>query len=299
MDERLGAGSRWRTLTPTLILLILTLPIMVGYVWIIISTFSQRTYGLIPVDSEGNLGGLTLRNWAFLWEDPFIWQVALNSFILAVGLTIGVVLVSSLAGYALARISFPGRKGFLGTTLVLHAFPSVTLLIAIYFVLRFLTPIPFIGRGIPLIGGFGYDTLGGVILVMLALQLPLGIWLMKGFFDNISWDMERAALIDGCSRFRVWWQIIMPQIKPGIAALSIFSFISGWNEFLIPYTYITNQQKSTIAAYLNSLLSDTAPVNYSQVAAVGLFQLIPVMIFFIFTQEYLLSIFAGGTKGGS
>jgi inositol-phosphate transport system permease protein len=299
MDERMGMGSRWRTVIPMVVLVVITVPIVVGYLWIIISTFSQRTYGLMPVDSQGNAGGLTLRNWSFLWKDPHIWKVTLNSFILAVGLTTGVVLVSSLAGYALSRISFPGRKGFLGTTLVLHAFPSITLLIAIYFVLRWLTPIPVIGRGIPLIGGFGYNTLGGVILVMMALQLPLGVWLMKGFFDHISWDMERAALIDGCSRFRVWWQIIMPQIKPGIAALSIFSFISGWNEFLIPYTYITDQERSTIAAYLNSLLSDTAPVNYSQVAAVGLFQLIPVLIFFIFTQEYLLSIFAGGSKGGT
>jgi len=225
--------------------------------------------------------------------------VTLNSLILATGLTIGVVLVSSMAGYALSRIGFAGRKGFLGATLVLHAFPSVTLLISIYFVLRWMSRIPVIGNGLPVIGGFGYNTLGGVILVMLALQLPLGIWLMKGFFDNVPWDMERAALIDGCSRFRVWREILLPQIKPGIAALSIFSFISGWNEFLIPYTYIADQQKSTIAAYLNSLVGDTAPVNYSQVAAVGLFQLIPVLIFFIFTQEYLLSIFAGGSKGGT
>ncbi|OIO94086.1 MAG: ABC transporter permease [Anaerolineae bacterium CG2_30_64_16] len=295
----MGVGSRWRAVLPLLVMAVLTVPILMGYVWIIISTFSQRTYGLVPVDSAGRVGGLTLENWAFLWEDPNIWKVTLNSFTLAVGLTIGVVLVSALAGYALSRISFPGRKAFLGTTLILHAFPSVTLLISIYFVLRWITRVPILGRGIPVIGGFGYDTVGGVILVMLALQLPLGVWLMKGFFDNISWDMERAALIDGCTRLRVWWQIIMPQIKPGIAALAIFSFISGWNEFLIPYTYITDQEKSTIAAYLRSLMSDTAPVNYSQIAAVGLFQLIPVMIFFIFTQEYLLSIFAGGSKGGT
>ncbi len=298
MDERLGMGSRWRVVVPVLVLVVLTVPIVVGYVWIVISTFAQRTYGLVPVDATGQVGRLTLRNWSFLWTDSNIWKVAFNSLTLAVGLTVGVVLISSLAGYALSRISFPGRRVFLGTTLILHAFPSVTLLIAIYFVLRWITRIPGLGRGIPIIGGFGYDTLGGVILVMLALQLPLGVWLMKGFFDHVSWDIERAALIDGCSRLRTWWQIVLPQIRPGIAALSIFSFISGWNEFLIPYTYITDQQKSTIAAYLNSLLGDTAPVNYSQVAAVGLFQLIPVIIFFVFTQEYLLSIFAGGTKGG-
>ncbi len=299
MHERMGMGSRWRVVVPILVLAILTIPVVVGYVWVLISTFSRRTYGLVPVGSDGKFGGLTLQNWSFLWEDPNIWGVTLNSFILAVGLSIGVVLVSSLAGYALSRISFPGRRAFLGTALVLHAFPSVTLLISIYFVLRWISRLPIIGDDLPLIGGFGYDTLGGVILVMLSLQLPLGVWLMKGFFDNVSWDMECAALIDGCSRFRVWREILMPQIKPGIAALSIFTFISGWNEFLIPYTYMSDQQKSTIAAYLRSLMGDTAPVNYSQVAAVGLFQLIPVIIFFVFTQEYLLSIFAGGSKGGA
>jgi inositol-phosphate transport system permease protein len=291
--QRLGSA------VPYIILTILTIPVFVGYVWIIISTFSARTHGLVPVDSNGNFGGLTLANWSFLWEDPNIWFVTLNTFLLSTLLTIGVVLISALAGYALSRISFPGRKTFLAGTLVLHAFPSVTLLISIYFVLRWISGIPLLGKGLPVIGGFGYNTVGGVALVMVALSLPLGIWLMKGFFDNVSWDMERAALIDGCSRLRVWWEIMLPSIKPGIAALAIFTFITGWGAFLIPYTFITDQEKSTLAAYLNSLMGDTAPVNYSRVAAVGLFQLFPVLIFFIFTQEYLLSIFGGGSKGGT
>lgn len=299
MEETMGVGNRSRSVVPTLLLALLTIPIVVGYIWVLISTFAQRTHGLIPVDSDGNFGGLTLRNWSFLWEDPVIWRLVANTFVLALGLTVGVVLVASMAGYALSRISFPGRRTFLATTLILHAFPSVTLLIAIYFVLRWIGDIPVLGRGLPLIGGFGYNTLGGVILVSVALELPLGIWLMKGFFDQVSWDMERAALIDGCTRFRTWWQIVMPMIKPGIAALSIFTFISGWNAFLIPYTFLTSQEQSTIAPYVRGLISDTAPVNYSEVAAVGLFQLIPVLIFFIFTQEYLLSIFGGGSKGGT
>jgi inositol-phosphate transport system permease protein len=291
--QRLGSA------VPYILLTILTVPVFVGYVWIIISTFSSRTYGLVPVDAEGNFGGLTLANWSFLWEDPNIWLVTLNTLLLSGLLTIGVVLISALGGYALSRISFPGRRTFLAGTLILHAFPSVTLLISIYFVLRWISNIPLIGKGLPIIGGFGYNTVGGVALVMVALSLPLGMWLMKGFFDNVSWDMERAALIDGCSRLRVWWEIMLPSIKPGIAALAIFTFITGWGAFLIPYTFITDQEKSTLAAYLNSLMGDTAPVNYSRVAAVGLFQLFPVLIFFIFTQEYLLSIFGGGSKGGT
>lgn len=297
--ERKAWSDRLSEALPLILLVILTVPIVVGYLWIFISTFAQRTHGLVPVDSQGRIGGLTLQNWSFLWEKPEIWEVTLNTLVLAVGMTVGVVLISSLAGYGLSRLSFRGRKGLLAGTLVLHAFPSVTLLIAIFFVLRWLSGVPLIGRGLPFIGGLGYNTIGGVILVSLALQLPLGIWLMKGFFDTVSWDIERAALVDGCSRFRLWWQIVMPLIRPGVAALSIFTFIVGWGSFLIPYTFITNQTRSTIAAYLNSLMGATAPVNYSQVAAVGLFQLIPVIIFFIFTQEYLLNIFSGGTKGGT
>lgn len=284
---------------PVILLTILTIPVVAGYLWIIISTFSTRTYGLIPVDREGKFGGLTLRNWAFLWEDKQIWHVTLNTLLLAVLLTAGVLVVSAMAGYALSRISFPGRKAFLGGTLILHAFPSVTLLIAIYFILRQISKIPVLGKGLPIIGGFGYNTIGGVALVMVALQLPLGVWLMKGFFDNVSWDMERAALIDGCSRLRVWWEIMLPSIRPGIAALAIFTFIGGWGAYLIPYTFITAQEQSTISAYLQSLQGDTSPVNYSRIAAIGIFQLIPVLIFFIFTQEYLLSIFSGGAKGGT
>ena len=280
-----------------LIIIILSLPIITGFTWIIISTFSSRTHGLIPVDTEGRFGGFTLSNWNFI-NDPQIWKLTLNTLILAVGLTIGVLVISSLAGYALSRIRFPGRKGFLSLTLILHAFPSVTLLIAIFFVLRWLSRIPVIGKGLPIIGGLGYNTLGGVILVSVALQLPLGIWLMKGFFDNVSWDIERAAMIDGCSRFRTWWQIMIPQIKPGLAALSIFSFISGWNSFLIPYTFITKAETAVISTYLNQMMGDTMAINYGQVAAFGLFQLIPIIIFYIFTQKYLLQIFGGGTKGG-
>lgn len=285
--ERLNAAI------PITALAILTLPIVIGYIWIFISTFSRTTYGLEPQ------GRLTLENWSFLWKDSKIWDVTLNTIILSVGQTVGVVALSALAGYALSRLSFPGRKTFLGMTLILHSFPAVTLLIAIYFVLRWISRIPILGNDLPIIGGFGYNTLGGVILVQLALQLPLGVWLMKGFFDNVSWDMQRAALIDGCSHFRAWWQIILPVIRPGVAALAIFSFVTGWGSFLIPYTFITDQENSVLAAYLRGLMGETAPVSYGTVAAVGLFQLIPVMIFFIFTQEYLMNIFSGGSKGGT
>ena len=214
-----------------------------------------------------------------------------NSLLIAVFMVIGVGLASTSGGYALSRMKFAGRKTFLTGTLVLHAFKAEMLLIAIFFVLRFLGDIPIIG------GFIGFNTVGGVALVMVALELPLGIWLMKGFFDNLSWDMERAALIDGASRFRVWWQIMVPQVRPGIAALSLFTFIVGWNAYLVPFTFTIGTKVANMPVFLNQLISDTAPVNWNLVAAVGLFQMIPLIIFFIFTQELLLNIYAGGSKG--
>jgi inositol-phosphate transport system permease protein len=276
--------QRIGTAIPYIILVITVVPIFVGYLWLLISSFSVATEGLRST-------GFTLANWSFLWEPPFgrgypsIWRVTLNTFLIAISMTFFVVLVSSLAGYALSRQAFRGRKTFLSGTLVLHAFPSVTLLIGIYFVLRTLKL---------------YNTTLGVALVMIGFELPFGIWLMKGFFDNVSWDMERAAFIDGASRLRVWGEIIMPTIKPGIAALAIFSFIAGWNAWLIPKTFtIGAGQNATLSVYLQNFMGDTVAVQWGMVTAVGLFQLIPVAIFFFFTQDLLLSIYSGGAKGGT
>jgi inositol-phosphate transport system permease protein len=283
-----------------LALLTFSMPIFLAFLWLIITTFSTRTEGLQSL-------GWTLSNWSFLWKSPFgpefqsIWFVTFNTFLLATVMTTIVVFVSSMSAYALSRMKFAGRKGFLSATLILHAFPSVTLLIPIYFVLRWITKIPIIGRGLPLIGGFGFNTIGGVALVMVAFQLPFGIWIMKGFFDNISWDMERSALIDGASRFQVWWKILMPNIKPGIAALSIFAFISGWNAYLIPFTFTVGRAGKTtvLSVYIQNFISESIMTEWNMVAAVGLFQLIPVLIFFLFTQEALLNIYGGGAKGGA
>ena len=281
------------------IMLIISSPLLVGYLWLFISSFAGRTHGLVPVNPDGSFGGFTFANWTFIRQDPFVWRLVLNTLIIASGLTVGVVTVSAMGGYALSRIRFPGRKTMLSMTLILNAFPSVTLLIALFFVLRWISRLPVVGQGLPLIGGFGYNTVGGVMLVSLTLDLPLGLWLMKGFFDNVSWDIERSALIDGCSRFRTFRQIMLPQIKPGIAALSVFTFISGWNSFLLPYTFIPDRNTSVIAVYLNGMLGETQPVNYGTVAAFGLFQMLPVLVFFLFTQKYLLNIYSAGSKGAS
>lgn len=284
--------------TPYALLIVIMLPLVLGYLWLLIATFSYRTEGILPVNAQGEVGGLTLRNWEFLTREatgsnPSIWTITLNTLVIAVAMMAIVLLVSSMAGYALSRMNFAGRRAFLSLTLILHGFPAVTLLIAIFFVLRNIGTIPVIGDY------FGFNTRGGIALVMVAFELPLGVWLMKGFFDGIPWDIERSALIDGASRWRAFYEILLPQIRPGLLALGIFAFISGWGAYLIPQTYSIGTKTATLAVYINQLTSDTAPVNWNEIAAVGLFQMLPVFIIFVFAQEYLLNIYAGGTKGGA
>ena len=284
---------------PYIALVGLLSPLIVGYAWVIIATFSFRTEGLIPLDGNDNIGGFTLKNWESIFAGNIsglefnIWPILMTTLAIAVVMTVVVLLVSSMAGYALSRMNFPGRRFFLSFTLILHGFPAITLLIPIFIVLLRLGNLPIIGDLI------GFNTIGGIALVMVAFQLPLGVWLMKGFFDNIPWDMERSALIDGASRFRTYWEILLPQIRPGLLALGIFAFIGGWNAYIIPATYSIGSGVSNMPVFLNELIDETAPVDWNQVAAVGLFQLIPIFIFFIFAQEYLLNIYAGGTKGSS
>jgi inositol-phosphate transport system permease protein len=285
--------------TPYIALVTLISPLLIGYLWVIIATFSFRTEGMIPLDGNSNFGGFTLKNWESIFAGDIagmqfsIWPIFLTSLTIAVLMTLVVLLVSSMAGYALSRMNFPGRRFFLSFTLILHGFPAITLLIPIFFILLSLGKIPLIGDLI------GFNTIGGIALVMVAFQLPLGVWLMKGFFDGIPWDMERSALIDGASRWRTYWEILIPQIRPGLLALGIFAFIGGWNAYLIPSIYSIGTGVSTLPVFLNELIDETAPVDWNQVAAVGLFQLIPIFVFFIFAQEYLLNIYAGGSKGSS
>lgn len=232
---------------PYVLLVLTLLPLLLGYTWLVVATFSQRTHGLLPVDEAGNLSGLTLSNWNFLTEvgrRGSIWAYTLNSFVIAVTMTVALLVLCSMAAYALSRMEFPGRRLFLSFTLILHGFPAVTLLIPIYLVLLNLGALPLIGAHI------GFNTLGGMALVEVAFGMPFGVWLMKGFFDNISWDMERSALIDGASRWRTFWEIILPQVRPGLFAVGIFSFVAGWNTYLIPATFSVGTRVSNLPVYI-------------------------------------------------
>ena len=274
MDDR---KTNWPL---TIFLLIVSAPILIMYLWLFIDSISE-----ISIDSIWPQK-FTLRNWRFLTEEIIghgsVWTATLNTTIFATSVVTIVVVLSSTAGYALSRLKFPFRAPFLGFVLLLHSFPSVTLIISIFLMLRMI--------GL-------YDTLIGVILVKAALELPFGIWIMKGFYDTVPWEIEMAGLQDGASRFQVWYKLVLPQIMPGVAALAIFSFMAGWSEFVLPLILAPSSDARLLSVYLAGLLIDDYLSDFGLFKAVGLFYVVPVMIFYLFTQDKLMNIYGGGTKG--
>lgn len=264
-----------------LLLAIVSAPLVIMYIFQVVESFARpATNSLIP-------GEFSLHNWRFLWERldtgrPSIWRVTLNTFIFASATAVAVCALSVTAGYALSRLNLPGRPFFLGGLIMLHAFPTITLIIAIFIVLQFL--------GL-------FDTLLGVILVKSALELPFGIWIMKGFYDTVPWEIEMAGVQDGASRFRVWWELVLPQVKPGLSALLIISFLSGWSEFVLPLVLAPGSETQVLATFMNAVIEDDTKVDFGLFKAIGMFYAMPVILIYLLFQKQLMNIYGGGTKG--
>jgi inositol-phosphate transport system permease protein len=139
--------------------------------------------------------------------------------------------------------------------------------------------------------------LSGVILVKASLEIPFGIWIMKGFYDTVPWEIEMAGVQDGASRLTVWRKLVLPQIKPAIIALGIFSFLAGWSEFILPQVLAPASDVQVLSVYLAGLIADDNNFDMALFKSVGVFYVVPVIILYLFFQNKLMNIYGGGTKG--
>ena len=258
----------------------MTAPIILMYVYLFVDTVTNSPAGsMIPNE-------FTTEHWRFLWQTipgrPSIWVATWNTFLFATSTTLIVLVISSAAGYSLSRLNMPARSFFLGSIMVLHAFPTVTLLIAIFLILQMV--------GL-------YNTLIGVILVKASLELPFGIWIMKGFYDTVPWEIEMAGIQDGACRLQVWTKLVLPQVKPAIMALGIFSFLAGWSEFILPLVLAPDNDVQVLSVYLAALIADDNNFDMALFKSVGVFYVVPVIILFVFFQNKLMNIYSGGNKG--
>ena len=239
----------------------------------------------------GGTGAFTLDNFRFLYE-PIVFgqrtvqpigQAFTNTVIFTAISTVCEVVISCMAGYALARMEFTGKRVITFSLLSLRLFPGVLLLIGALYVLMYLGVL---------------NTLFGVIIVAIALRLPGSTFIIRNFFTGIPRDIENSALVDGCNRMTAFFQVIIHMVKPGIASISMFAFMSAWSNYLLFNTLIFNTKTPVLATYLRVLSrNDQMIADYGVFAAMALVYMLPVLVFFFISQKQLMEGNISGGKG--
>jgi arabinogalactan oligomer/maltooligosaccharide transport system permease protein len=207
---------------------------------------------------------------------------ALNSAIVALATTVVGVLLSCTAAYALSRFRFPGRRAGLTTFLVVQMFPASMLLLPLYVLLDQLHLL---------------NSLAGLVLVYTTTAIPFCVWTLKGYFDSLPRELEEAARIDGAGPWRIFFQIILPLAKPGIAVTALFSFMTAWNEFIMASTFMTEETQYTLPVLLQSSVGQYS-ADWGLFAAGAIVTSLPVMALFYVLQRSLVGgMTAGSVKG--
>lgn len=215
------------------------------------------------------------------FEKPFLRWMA-NSTLVSFMVTIIGVSLASTAGYAFSRFRFIGRDAGLIAMITTQMFPVTMLLLPLFLMLIKLRL---------------YDSFLGLVIAYSATALPFCVWQMKGYYDTIPYSLEEAANIDGCTRFKAFYQIVLPLASPALVITALFSFMSAWSEYLVAAVILTNRKLYTLPLGLKQFQSnfDTEWGLYSAGAIVVC---IPVVALFLFLSRWLISgLTLGSVKG--
>ena len=193
-----------------------------------------------------------------------------------------ILAISTMAGYTFARLPFPGRT-FLFYLVVLGLLvPFFTYMIPLYFQLR--------SMGL-------LDTLLGAILVLTSTGISFGTFFMRAFFSDLPEELEQAARIDGCSEWRIFTRVMLPLVGPGVGALAVFTFISTWNNFLIPLLYLPGGNYRPLTAGLYNFMGGRS-IDIGPLAAGTLITILPIIVLFIVLQKQVtVGFMSGAVKG--
>lgn len=224
---------------------------------------------------------ITTDNFVNAWTDVGFDTYFGNSFLVAVSTVIFTVLMSILAGYALGRYEFKGKRAFMLLLLMTQFIPRSMLIIPLFIIFSNL--------------GLISNPLS-LILIYSAVQVPFNAILMSGFIANIPKELEEAASIDGATRMQTLSKVILPLLIPGIVATSVNIFVYAWNEFLLALMLTNNQGKFTLPVGLSFMMGEFN-VNYGALAAGSIIALIPSIILFSIAQKHLVNGMGGAVKG--
>lgn len=195
----------------------------------------------------------------------------LNSTIVALGSTILSIIVGSLAAHALSRLKFKAMKDIAFWILSIRMFPPIAVVIPYYILLR--------KTGL-------LDTPIALIIVYSTFNIPLTVWLMRGFFKEIPQEMEEAALVDGCNYFSSFFRIALPLAAPGIVVSAVFCFIFSWNEFLFAFMLTSSKTMTATVAVMG--FWSTEAIEWGRIMAGCVVVMIPIIIFTFFSQKFLI-----------
>ncbi|GAB1339420.1 carbohydrate ABC transporter permease [Streptomyces sp. E-15] len=204
-----------------------------------------------------------------------------NSLVVAVSVVIVSGLIAFLAATAVTRFRFRFRTTLLIMFLVAQMVPVEALTIPLFFQMRDLGLL---------------NTLGSLVLPHIAFSLPFAVWMLRGFVKAVPESLEEAAYLDGASRARFLWRILLPLVLPGLVATSVFSFISAWNDFLFAKSFIiSDTSQSTLPMALLVFYKPDEP-DWGGVMAASTVMTIPVLVFFVLVQRRLVSGLGGAVK---
>lgn len=216
----------------------------------------------------------------YLRNNPFL-KWFLNSLIVSTIATALSTILAIFGSYSLSRFRFKGRVGFLFFNLLTQMMPPVFLVIPLYILYVRLQL---------------NDTLIGLTILYIAITLPIGTLFIKGFFDSIPRELDDAAEIDGCNKMQRLIMVILPISFPGIMATAVWSFIICWDEFVIAYTILSSSKKWVISVGLSSHIGQYS-TSWNVVMSGAVLATIPIVVFFLFFQRYLISgLTAGSVK---
>jgi multiple sugar transport system permease protein len=265
-----------------LVMVLIAIVGLAPFVYLVILSFKSQLDVLdVPPSLHFSWSQITANYGNVIHEQGYL--TFIKNSVLVTGLSTLIALVLGVpAGYAFSRLRFRGSDHWASTILSFRFMPPIAVAIPIYLLVRDL--------------GFVNSALG-LILPYVAFSLPLVVWIMIGFFDEIPREIDDAALVDGCSRAGVLLRVLLPLARPGILVAATFGVIFIWNEFLVGLYIINSTNKETIPIAASALLTVESPINWNNAAAVGVVTVIPVFLFSLFVQRYIVrGITAGAVR---
>jgi N,N'-diacetylchitobiose transport system permease protein len=249
--------------------------------WLLTSAFKPSTQLLTP-DYDLLPTSLTLNNFVSAWEKPGFLTHLSNSLIVTVGAVLCSLVAGVLAAFPLARLRFQGRKGFLLLVLIAQMAPMEALFIPMFLLMQ--------DAGL-------LNKLPSLLLVYFAITLPFTVWTLRGFVQGIPYELEEAAMVDGCGRFGAFRRVVLPLLGPGIVATSVFAFITAWNEFLYALVFMRDTDKQTLPVWLQQFRT-VFGTDWGGIMAASVMYALPALVFFLIVQRKLVSgATAGALKG--